>query len=171
LAAKRPEPASTASTSGDRVDDLVTSLLTASRVLVGVSARSLDGLENGDVTIPQFRTLVVLESHGEVHLNRLAEILDVNASSAMRMVDRLLAAGLVTRRENPENRRHVLIGLTDAGKAAVRRVTARRRREIKKIVARMNARDAAGLVRALGAFSDAAQEPYADDDEVTALGW
>ena len=41
------------------VDDFVTALLTASRVLVGVSARSLVQAQ-GTVTVTQFRTLVVL---------------------------------------------------------------------------------------------------------------
>ena len=44
-------------------DKLVSALLTASRALVGVSARSLAHVEDA-VTITQFRTLVVLEGHG-----------------------------------------------------------------------------------------------------------
>jgi DNA-binding MarR family transcriptional regulator len=154
----------------DHVDGLVSSLLTASRVLVGVSARSLQEVDE-TVTVPQFRALVVLCSHGEINLNRLAEILDVNASSAMRMVDRLLAIGLVTRRENPDNRRHTLIGLAPEGVDVVRKVTVRRRREIKKLVSRMSANDSGALVDALRAFADAAGEPNADDAEVSALGW
>jgi hypothetical protein len=35
----------------------------------------------------------------------------------------------------------------------------------------MDARDTAGLVRALRAFADAAHEPTAEDDEVGSLGW
>ena len=50
------------------VDDLVTALLTASRVLVGVSARSLAHLDES-VTVTQFRVLVVLRGHGETRLN------------------------------------------------------------------------------------------------------
>ncbi len=154
------------------VDDLATALLTASRALVAVSVRSLEELED-NLTIPQFRTLVVLSSHGEIHLSRLAEILGVNASSAMRMVDRLLAMKLVTRRENPDNRRHTLIGLTPAGLGVVRRVSSRRRREIKKIVARMRDTHSEALVAALRQFADAAGEPSAEelDDELSPLGW
>jgi len=53
-------------------DELVSALLTASRALVGVSARSLAHVEDA-VTITQFRTLVVLEGHGDTRLNQLAE--------------------------------------------------------------------------------------------------
>ena len=57
-------------------DELVSALLTASRALVGVSARSLARVEDA-VTITQFRTLVVLEGHGDTRLNQLAERLAV----------------------------------------------------------------------------------------------
>ena len=70
------------------------------------------------MTLTQFRTLVVLDSHGVINLNRLADLLDVNSSTAMRMIDRLLAAELVTRQDNPANRREVLLDLTDAGRRA-----------------------------------------------------
>ncbi|HZL05508.1 MAG TPA: MarR family transcriptional regulator, partial [Coriobacteriia bacterium] len=53
---------------GVGVDEFVTAVLTASRVLVGVSARSLAEVEE-TVTVTQFRTLVVLDSRGEINLN------------------------------------------------------------------------------------------------------
>ena len=71
------------------VDQLVTAVLTASRVLVGVSARSLATVED-TVTLTQFRTLVVLDNHDEINLNTLADLLSVTSSTAMRMINRLL---------------------------------------------------------------------------------
>jgi DNA-binding MarR family transcriptional regulator len=140
------------------ISEIVTSVLTASRVLIGVSARSLADVED-TVTLPQFRTLVVLDSHGEMNLNRLAELLDVNTSTAMRMIDRLLAATLVTRAENPINRREVILNLTTQGKQLVRKVTAKRRKEITRIVTELPASQRAGLVEALRAFARAGGEP------------
>jgi DNA-binding MarR family transcriptional regulator len=152
------------------VDDLVTAVLTASRVLVGVSARSLAGLEDA-VTVTQFRTLVVLDSHGAINLNRLAELLDVTSSTAMRMIDRLLAAELVTRSENPTNRREVQLGLTKAGSQLVQQVTAKRRREIARIVTAMPPDQRSDLITALRAFADAAGEPSPRPVTSTTLGW
>ncbi len=155
----RPRTTSRAVANGTaEVDDFVTALLIASRVLVGVSARSLAEVEDA-VTLTQFRTLVVLDSSGEINLLRLAEILDVTSSTAMRMIDRLLAGQLVTRRDNPANRRQVLLGLTDEGRRLVRSVTAKRRREIKRIVSTMPADQRAELIEALRAFSRAAEDP------------
>ncbi len=117
---------------------MVTAILTASRVLVGVSARSLADVED-TVTLTQFRTLVVLNSHGMINLNRLADLLGVNSSTAMRMIDRLLAAELVTRQDNPANRREVLLDLTDEGRQLVQQVSDTRRAEIARIVKAMPA--------------------------------
>jgi DNA-binding MarR family transcriptional regulator len=151
------------------VDQLVTAVLTASRVLVAVSARSLARLEE-TVTLAQFRMLVVLESRPDSNLNGLADELGVNSSTAMRMIDRLLSSELVTRRDNPANRREVLLALTPAGRRLVDRVTKRRRNEIAKIVTAMPERERAQLVDALHSFATAAGEPSAGD-RVSALGW
>lgn len=162
---------STARERRGQVDGFVTALLAASRALVAVSVRSLTELHD-TVTLPQFRTLVVLDSEGATNLNRLAQVLDVNASSAVRMIDRLLASGLVTRQENPENRRQVLLGVTPAGADIVRRVTARRRREIARIVTAVPEGMRDELVAALNAFSVAAERVHAGaGDETSALGW
>jgi DNA-binding MarR family transcriptional regulator len=143
------------------VDELVTAVLTASRVLVAVSAASLAEVED-TVTVTQFRTLVVLDTRGETNLNGLADALGVNASTAVRMVDKLLAAGLVSRTDNPANRREVVLELTRPGADLVRRVTERRRAEIARIVRRMPAAQRTELVTALDAFAGAAGEPRAN---------
>jgi DNA-binding MarR family transcriptional regulator len=169
--ARSARPANSAERDADEVglDDVVTAILTASRVLVGVSARSLADVEDA-VTLPQFRTLVVLHSHGVINLNRLAELLGVNSSTAMRMIDRLLAAGLVTRRENPNNRREVLLDLTAEGRRLVRQVTDTRRAEIARIVRSVPANQRHGLVIALRAFAEAAGEPEVPEN-LARLGW
>jgi DNA-binding MarR family transcriptional regulator len=159
---------------GDRAtadaQDLVTAVLTASRVLLGVAVRSLAEVED-TVTIPQFRTLVVLQAHGQMNLNRLAGLLDVTPSTALRMIDRLLAAELVSRRDNPDNRREVLLELTDAGRSIVERVTAKRRAEIARIVAGMPAGRRAELTAALRAFAEAADEPEPTSELSASIGW
>lgn len=151
-------------------DDLVTALLTASRVLVGISARSLADVEDA-VTLTQFRTLVVLSAHGPTALVGLAARLGVNASTAQRSVDRLVSAGLVDRRENPEDRRELVIELTAAGTSLIAAVTARRRMAIGEIVAAMPSDQRRHLVAALEAFADAADEPRTALAAAGRLGW
>lgn len=77
------------------------------------------------------------------------------------MVDRLVAAGLVDRQAHPNSRRELVVKLTRRGHDLVRRVTARRRHEIARVVRNMPARQRQGLVRALTAFTAAGGEPAA----------
>ena len=141
----------------DDVDAMTDAVLTASRLLVAVSARSIGSVDDS-ITIPQFRLLVVLDSRGPLKPTTLAEHLAVNPSTATRMVDRLVAADLISREANPASRRELVVTLTETGSAVVREVTQRRRAEITRIVSRMPASTRRGLVRALTAFTDAGDE-------------
>lgn len=151
-----------------RTDELVTSLLTASRALVGVSAASLSTVEHR-VTLSQFRTLVVLSQQGGSTVVALAGRLDVNPSSAQRQVDRLVGAGLVARAENPDDRRELVVTLTDDGRQVVDEVTRRRRKVLASIVRAMPADQYDSLIDGLDSFTQAAGEPTAAD--AAALGW
>lgn len=163
--------AGSARTNGaDDVDRLVTAVLSASRALVGVSAQSLAETE-GTVTVPQFRMLVVLAGSRDVRLNQLAQRLGVKPSTAVRMMDRLVEAGLATRDQNPENRREVLIRPTAAGEELVRAVTRRRRRAIRRIVAAIPPENRTEVTEALTAFAVAAGETDLDDRSEEQLGW
>ncbi len=151
---------------------VTSAVLSASRLLVAISARSLAAVAER-VTLPQFRMLVLLASHGETNLVTLAESLVVNPSTALRMVDRLVDGGFVSRRVNPASRREVLLRLTSAGQQIVDEVTARRRDEIMAIVTKMPPADRAGLVNALRTFAAAGGELSADERErdLVPLGW
>ncbi|MGP4090548.1 MarR family winged helix-turn-helix transcriptional regulator [Streptomyces sp. KR55] len=157
----------------DDVDAVTRAVLTASRLLVAVSARSLAKVEER-VTLPQFRMLVVLSSRGAMKLVALADVLQVAPSTAMRMVDRLITAGLADRHTNPDNRRETLLQLTEEGRRTVADVTARRRSEIAAIVERLDPHQRAALVEALTAFNEAGGEPLAPaegDPGPHPLGW
>ncbi|GAA2494472.1 MarR family transcriptional regulator [Streptomyces gobitricini] len=154
------------------VDAVTGAVLTASRLLVAISARSLASVEES-VTLPQFRLLVVLSSQGPAKLVSLAERLGVNPSTAMRMVDRLVTAGLVDRRVNPRNRRETILQLTAAGGEVVDHVTAERRQEIAAVVARLRPAQRTALVSALTAFNEAGGEPAVVETgtDPYPLGW
>lgn len=150
------------------VDEVTSAMLTASRLLVAISARSLAEVQDA-VTLPQFRLLVVLSSQGPTKLVTLAGLLEVNPSTALRMVDRLTAAGLVRREASPRSGREVLIQVTGAGRRIVDDVTACRRAEIAAVVSRMPAGQRRALVAALRAFTEAGGEPPVGD--TAQLGW
>jgi DNA-binding MarR family transcriptional regulator len=138
-------------------ESVVNAVLTASRVLVAVAARSLaDAAEQ--VTLTQYRTLVVLASRGPQSLARLADAVAVTPATATRMCDRLVRKGLVRRRAERGDRRQIRVALTTDGRTLVDAVTARRRAEIERIVSSMPADEQAVLVQALGRLAAAAGE-------------
>jgi DNA-binding MarR family transcriptional regulator len=152
-----------ASATGESLDAITDALLTASRLLVAISARSISQVDDS-ITTPQFRTLVILSSQGSINLATLAGLLGVQPSATGRMVDRLVSAGLIDRLPHPTSRRELLAVLTKRGREVVRRVTEHRRAEIAGIVEKMPPADRLGLVRALTAFTEAGGEPDAAID-------
>lgn len=114
---------------------MVDAVLNASRLLVAVATRSLAGHEDAeDVTLTQYRSLVVLASRGPQGIASLAEYLGVTPPTASRLCERLVRKGLVRRRSDRSDRRQVHVALTEAGRRLVEAVTARRRAEIEELL-------------------------------------
>jgi len=139
------------------LEDVSDAVLTASRVLVALAATSVREVES-QVTLTQYRTLVVLQSRGPQTLQALAAELQVVPSTATRMCDRLVKKGLVERRSVAEDRREVELRITTDGAAIVSAVSRARRRELRKIVGRMSSSSRSTLVPALEEFARAAGE-------------
>lgn len=139
------------------LDTVTESLLTASRALVAVAARSLAAVDES-VTLPQYRVLVVLAAQGPQLMGHLSEALGVHQSTATRVCDRLVGKGLVERSSGHPSRREVQIDLTRKGRRIVHDVSAARRADIEKIVSRIPLSLRSATVEALAAFNDAAGE-------------
>ncbi|GAA2055022.1 MarR family transcriptional regulator [Catenulispora yoronensis] len=146
------------------VREVTASLLAASRLIVALSARALADVDE-TLTLPQLRTLVVLADRPPLKLSDLAAELGVNPSTAVRMADRLAAAGLLARRPNPDSRREQLLLLTPDGRDLVRTVMDRRQAEIAELVGHLPAADRAGLVQALRSLTAAARHTYPDSPD------
>ena len=148
-------------------DPVVDAVVGASRALVAIAARSL-GAAGEEVTLPQYRALVVLASRGPQRVIDLAGFLDVNASTATRMCDRLARKALIRRQRLTTDRRTVRVSISAAGRELVAAVTQRRRREVAAIVDRMSAEERHRLVATLRMFAEAAGEVPEQD---WSLGW
>jgi DNA-binding MarR family transcriptional regulator len=148
-------------------EPVVDAVLGASRALVAVAARSIAAVDGG-VTLPQYRTLVVLASRGPQNVGALADELGVHSSTVTRMCDRLVRRGLIERAVSATSRREVTIALTRAGRDLLDRVTTVRRHALGEIVGRVPPGLRADMVAALRAFSAAAGEV---PDQAWAVGW
>jgi DNA-binding MarR family transcriptional regulator len=147
---------------------LIEEVMAASRLLVAVSAESMQDLDPA-LTPIQVRTLVILASHESMRPTELADALGVHASNATRACDKLVAAGLVLRRENPDNRRSLFLSLTPAGRTAIKSISRRRARAIGKILAALPPERQSAVAAAMGEFAAAGGE--AEDSALWATGW
>jgi DNA-binding MarR family transcriptional regulator len=148
-------------------DAVVDAVLTASRVLVAVAARSLGDVAE-EVTLTQYRTLVVLASRGPQSLAALAEVVEVTSPTATRMCDRLIRKGLVRRRHDRGDRRLVRLTVTAKGRELVDAVTERRRTEIAGLLSVIPTDQQAALVDSLRRLAVAAGEV---PDQDWSAGW
>jgi DNA-binding MarR family transcriptional regulator len=148
-------------------EDAVRALMLASRAFVGLTVRSLADLD-ADVTLPQFRALVVLAVRGPQRSVDIAEELGVNPSTGTRMCDRLVRKGLIRRIRSASDRRVVRLRLTPAGREIVEQVMARRRAEVARLVAATADLWQPVVTQALRAFAEAAGE---SDEQNWWQGW
>jgi DNA-binding MarR family transcriptional regulator len=129
--------------------------LVASRALVAIAAQSMNELD--DVTLPQYRALVILASRGPCTSGELAAALGVHASTVTRLVDRLLAKGLLDR-ATPTDRREVVLSVTKEAVAVLDAVTSARRTGLREVLKRLTPERRAGVLDAFEAFAEAAGE-------------
>lgn len=148
--------------------DEIEAVMAAMRLLVGISAGSVVEVEDV-VTLPQLRVLVMVQSRGPMNLNAVARGLNVHPSNATRACDRLVQAGLLSRRDDPADRRNLLLELTDGGRRLVARVMDRRRSAIAEVLREMSPVHRRALVPVLQSFAAAGGE--IPDSAVWALGW
>lgn len=124
--------------------------------MVAVAASSLSML--GDITLTQYRALVVLAQSGPLRAGELAEALNVRPSTLTRLADRLAHKGLIERRTAEHSRREVEIHLLDPGRSLVSDVSRRRFDELRRIVASATPAQQAAMLHGFEAFADAAGE-------------
>src|SRR5262249_10811714 len=148
-----PRIMATRATSG--TVDAVDRVLSASRALVGVVARSLGDID-ADITLGQYRALVLLCQQGQLNMSALADALAIKRSTATGLCDRMVQKGLITRTTSSESRREVTLQPTAIGRDIIKSVTARRRRELARIIGNLDSKQQRDVARAFEAFAVAA---------------
>lgn len=129
--------------------------LVASRALVAIAARSMSELD--DVTLPQYRALVILAGDGPSTSGHLADRLDVHPSTVTRLVDRLESKGLVSR-SSSSDRREVIIAIESQAVEILGSVTASRQRQLLEVMASLSPDELERVTEAFSTFANAAGE-------------
>jgi len=108
-----------------------------------------------DLTMPQMRGLFVLDaSDRALALTELAPMMGLSVAAAGRAVDGMVRNGLVSRSEDPIDRRIKRLALTAAGKAALARITEARLVGLRRFAGTLGERERAALASALNAVFD-----------------
>jgi MarR family transcriptional regulator, organic hydroperoxide resistance regulator len=94
-----------------------------SRLMVDQLQKHLSEL---DLTLPQIQVLRILHRQGTVPTGKLAQCLRISAPATTQLTDRLLRKGLIERRSSADDRRAVLVALSDSGQRLIDRFRERR---------------------------------------------
>jgi MarR family transcriptional regulator for hemolysin len=101
------------------------------------------------MTRAQWAVLVRLERHEGMTQAEMAESLEIQPISLLRLIDRLCAQGSVERRPHPRDRRANLLYLTDKGRATLVRLAPLGREIASNVLAAMDEAETAELLEKL----------------------
>ncbi|MBN6054925.1 MarR family transcriptional regulator [Nonomuraea sp. RK-328] len=106
----------------DERDDLIRRITETQRGLGRAFARHQSPLFTSNLTMRQLKVVMVLAVHGSASGQELAHDLGVGLGTVTGIVDRLVAQGLVSRHEDPHDRRVRRVELTAEGAALIERI-------------------------------------------------
>lgn len=99
--------------------------------LVAITSRAIEEVSAGELTLQQWRVLVVLGGVDDgLRVSEVARRITASGPSTSRIAHRLEQRGLLTHRSDPDDRRAVRLQLSPAGVATRARIVEHRRRLI-----------------------------------------
>ena len=97
-------------------DDLADRIIADYRAFMGqMKCAMSERLVRLGISMAQLNILYTLQRNGEMPMSRLADVLNVSLSNATGLVDRMEERGFIERTRVPEDRRVVLVRMTEAG--------------------------------------------------------
>jgi len=89
------------------------------RLLASVKITLLEFAEAQGLTLVQLFSMDLIDQRGDLAMGQVADVLHCDASNVTGIVDRMVAQGLVVRRESTKDRRTKTLQLTAKGKEIV----------------------------------------------------
>ncbi|MFF3865005.1 MarR family winged helix-turn-helix transcriptional regulator [Micromonospora sp. NPDC001898] len=114
----------------------------------------------------QLRAVMVVEQHDGINLRRLATLLDMLLSSASRLCDRLVAAGMLEREPGRSDRREISLHLTAEAEWLLAELRADRRQRLAVILAGMTPEGRRALLAGLQEFDEVARHRHPPEPPV-----
>jgi len=110
------------------------------------------------LSVPQFRTLMFLYRYPGSSLSSLAEHLGVTRPTASALTERLVKRGFVDRREHPQERRQVVLKLTESGFDHLQQIRETARSQIAGMFVNLSEAQRLHLVEGLAVLSEVFEE-------------
>jgi DNA-binding MarR family transcriptional regulator len=109
------------------------------------------------LTIAQLKSLFFISNEGGTNFTKLAQALRVTPSNVTGIVDRLVGQGLVSRRENPENRRMLVLQSTERGEALLASLRERKVEQLSELLSSLSEEQLSTLAQGLRFLAKAAE--------------
>lgn len=110
-----------------------------------------------NVTIQQLRVMTILYNDGPRRVSLLARRLSVSTPTMTGILDRLVRQGLISRQDDPEDRRVVLNALTEKGQELIERLQPVQSERLQAIVSQLAPSDRQGVATGLASLLAAAR--------------
>lgn len=110
-----------------------------------------------NLTISQLKSLFFITDQGSTNFTKLASALGVTPSNVTGIVERMVEQGLVSRQENPTDRRMLILRATDKGEAIIASLRERRARHISEILAHLSPEELNSVFKGLSLLAQAAE--------------
>jgi DNA-binding MarR family transcriptional regulator len=110
-----------------------------------------------NLTIPQLKSLFFISNRPGTTPGRLAEALGVTPPNVTGILDRLVDQGLLIRQTSPEDRRVLVMQLTEQGETILSDLRERRMSTMREILTRLGKKELSCLLKGLSALVKAAQ--------------
>ena len=75
---------------------------------------------DSELTFPQVKTIMATHEREAVTIKNLSQMLGISSPSASTMVDRLVEMGILTREQDPEDRRRVVVQVSPKAQEDIR---------------------------------------------------
>lgn len=105
-----------------------------------------------DLSVPQFRTLAVIDRNVNASLSDVTEHIGLTLPSMSKLVDGLVARKLVSRQTDPTDRRRVTLALTKSGQTALAASRSATRACLAESLAALTDAERASVVKAMEAL-------------------
>jgi MarR family transcriptional regulator, organic hydroperoxide resistance regulator len=137
-------------------DELIEEIILLQQMSHALGQYSPEAWLDLNLTIGQLKSLFFIDSEGSTNFRKLANALGVTPPDVTRIVDRLVEQGLVSRRENPDDRRMQLLQPTRKGTSLLARLRQNKTTHLHRILTHLSTEELTTVAEGLRSLVRAA---------------